>query len=322
MPSTASIWTDIDLDAEARRVIAAAGHHLVAPPHSDDRGIEGADGAIVGSLLTGDMALFARAGRLRVIARSGIGYDRIDLAAATAAGVCVVNTPEAPTESTAEFAITLMLAVARRLPAGATPLSTGRWTQGAAIIGTDLAGKTLGVVGCGRIGRRVAEIARALGMDVQGFDPFLTVLPPGIRRAPDLATLLASSHVISLHVPASPANRHLIDRAALARLPAGAIVINTARGPLVDEAALLAELESGRLGGAGLDVWDPEPPRYDHPLLRHPLVIATPHMAAATHEGRRRSHVRAAEQVVQVLRDESPAHLLNPDVWPRRRRGA
>jgi len=316
---TDRVWTDLKLVPEAEQLLADAGVPLEVHAEGETAGLATATAIIAGSRLTADAAFFAGSPRLRIIARSGIGYDRIDVAAATAAGVCAVNTPEAPTESTAEFAILLMLAVSRRLLRGAVPLAGGHWVQGEPVIGGDLAGRTLGLIGCGRIGRRVAEIARALGLTVQAYDPLQPRLPPEVRSVPSLAALLATSDIVSLHAPATPANRHLLGAATLAQLKPGAILINTARGPLVDEAALLAALDSGRLGGAGLDVWDPEPPPAAHPLLRHPAVVATPHMAASTREGRRRSHLAATRQVLQVLRGETPAHLLNPEVWPGRR---
>lgn len=316
---TPLIWTDIDLVPEARRLLASHPARLQVEPEGSLAGVEHADAAIVGSRLIGDATFFGRAPRLRVIARCGIGYDRIDLDAATTAGVCAINTPDAPTESTAEFAITLMLACTRRLMAGAGPLSRGQWSQGPALIGSDLAGKILGLIGCGRIGRRVAEIAQALRMEVHVFDPFAAPLPANLTRVSSLPELLARSDIVSLHAPSTPANRHLIGAAQLAGCKPGAILINTARGPLIDEAALYQALCSGRLGGAGLDVWDPEPPGADAPLLRLPNVVATPHMAASTREGRERSHRSAATQVLQVLRDEQPPSLLNPEMWSQRR---
>jgi D-3-phosphoglycerate dehydrogenase len=162
-------------------------------------------------------------------------------------------------------------------------------------------------------------MAQAFHMEVQAFDPFATSLPPNVRRATTLVELLASSDVISVHAPLSAATRHLLGAAEFARCKPGAILVNTARGPLLDEAALLEALRGGRLAGAGLDVWDPEPPAADNPLLRLPNVVATPHVAAFTQEGRRRAHVAAATQVLQVLRGEQPPFLLNPAVWPRRR---
>jgi len=318
-PASPLVWTDINLVEEARTCLSAGGVRLIVRTDGSLDGLEQAEGVIAGSLLWGDAVLFDRFRRVQVFARSGIGYDRVDLEAATAAGVCIVNTPDAPTESTAEFAITLMLALARRLPHPTRALAAGTWTAGAAVIGTDLAGKTLGLVGCGRIGRRVAEIASALRMNVRVYDPFAVSLPPGALGVPTLIELLDGADVISLHLPLSAATRRLIGAAELAWCKPGALLINTARGPLVDEAALADALQKGRLGGAALDVWDPEPPAVDSALCRLPMVIATPHMAAATDEGRRRSHTAAAEQVLEVLRGHQPASLLNPAVWPVRR---
>ena len=312
------IWTDVDLVPEARRLLAD-NHTILRVQKGGLEGIATADGIIAGSLLVGDAVLYARVPNLQVLARTGIGHDRVDVEAATAAGVCAVNTPDAPTESTAEFALTLMLATARRLQSGATSLANGQWNQDASLVGFDLDGKTLGLVGCGRIGRRVAELGLALRMEVQAFDPPAPVLPAGVRRAPSLVALLETSDVISLHVPLSPATRHLLGAEEFARCKPGAILINTARGPLVDEAALFAALRSGRLAGAGLDVWDQEPPATGNALALLPVVTATPHMAAFTREGRRRSHLGAVNQVLQVLHGEQPPFLLNPAVWPHRR---
>lgn len=317
--SAPRVWTDVSLLPEGRELLAAAGAILDAHAEGEETGLAAADGLVAGSLLVADAAFFQRAPRLQVLARVGIGYDRIDVAAATAAGVCIVNTPEAPTESTAEFAVLLLLAVSRRLLAGQRPLSTGEWKQGPSVTGQDLAGRTLGLVGCGRIGRRVAELARAFGMRVIAFDPLQPSLPADVARVQNLAELLAQADAVSLHAPATATTRHLLDRAAIARMKRGAILVNTARGPLVDADALREALDSGHLAGAAIDVWDPEPPPADHALLSHPAVVATPHMAAATAQGRRRSHTGAVRQVLQVLRGEQPPHLLNPDVWSRRR---
>lgn len=318
-PDLPIVWTDIALLPEARERLDAHAT-LLTQPEGTLSGIETADAVIAGSRFPGTAETFARAARLQVVARVGIGYDRIDLAAATAAGVCVVNTPDAPTESTAEFAIALMLAAARRLPRALAGLAAGRWEQGAELAGTDLAGKTLGLVGCGRIGRRVAEIAQALRMSVQAHDPHAAELPPGVGRAATLHGLLQSSDVISVHAPLTPATHRLLGPAEFAVVRRGAILVNTARGGLVDETALLAALDDGRIGAAGLDVWDPEPPAMDHPLLRRPGVVATPHIAAFTQEGRRRSHLAATAQALAVLAGECPPALLNPAVWAVRRR--
>ena len=310
----------MDLIPEAQEELSQSGFLLSLNKEENLHGIEAADAVIAGSLLHGNAELFARAPQLQVIARSGIGFDRIDISAATAAGVCAVNTPDAPTESTATFAITLMLAVARKLTTGTRWLEEGRWAAGQTLTGFDLAGKTLGLAGCGRIGRRVAEIAAVLGMRIQAFDPHLDTFPTPVKRVAVWDDLLTSSDILSLHLPASPETRQLIGTAALARMRPGAILINTARGSLVDEQALLTALNNNRLAGAGLDVWDPEPPSPNNPLFSHPRVVATPHMAAMTVEGRRRSHLSAVRQVCQVLRGEQPPHLLNPSVWPNRRK--
>jgi phosphoglycerate dehydrogenase-like enzyme len=187
--------------------------------------------------------------------------------------------------------------------------------------GTDLAGKNLGLVGCGRIWRRVAEIARAFRMSVQAFDPLLTSVPEGITLCPDLPALLATSDVVSLHVPLSPATRHLLNARTLALMKPGALLVNAARGGIVDAAALHEALRTGRLAGAGIDVWDPEPPDPGHPLLQFDNVVASPHVAAYTTEGLARSHATAVQQALMVMRGEIPPALLNPAAWPPRAAG-
>jgi D-3-phosphoglycerate dehydrogenase len=313
------VWTDIDLVDEAREIISKNGFTLDHRKEGSTDGLDRAAAIIAGSLIRGDRALYAIAPKLLVIARSGIGYDRIDVDAATAAGVCAVNTPDAPTESTAEFAVALILSVARKVPIAAASLATGIWSPGVSLVGFDLAGKTLGLAGCGRIGRRVAEIARGFRMNVVAFDPYVESMPEGVTRAKSLEEMFAISDVVSLHLPASKETRHIVNAETLQKFKHGAILINTSRGPLIDEAALCEALKEGHIAGAGLDVWDPEPTAPDNPLLNLSNVVATPHIAAATREGRRRSHTAAATQVVQVLNGERPAFLLNPTVWDRRR---
>lgn len=320
------LWTDVPLHADALEVLRAHVR-LTGPTIPADLAASGtfadADAAIVGTKIFFDAAAFARSPRLQVIARTGIGYDNIDVAAASAAGVCVVNTPEAPTESTAEFAIALMFAVARRIATADRNAKSGQWKLEPEVMGFDLADKTLGLVGFGRIARRVAEIARAIRMRVCAFDPFVqtpVIADAGVTPCADLPELLQISNVLSLHAPLLPETRGLIGSDQLALLPAGAIIINTARGPLLNENAVLAALERGELAGAGIDVWEREPVPPDHPLFRHPRVVATPHMAAYTNEGRRRSHVAAAQLALTALRGETPLTLINPSVWPARRK--
>ena len=319
------IWTDAQLHADAfellRQHVRLCGPTI--PAHVASAGdLANADGAIVGTRIFYDATELARAPALKIIARTGIGYDNIDVPAATAAGVCVVNTPDAPTESTAEFAIGLMFAVARKIPVADRNSKIGIWKLDADVMGFDLAEKSLGLVGFGRIARRVAEIARAIRMRVSALDPFVpssVMTDAGVTLCADLPELLQRAEIVSLHAPLGPTTRHMIGAAQLGLLAPGAVLINTARGPLIDEAAVLAALESGRLAGAGIDVWAREPAPSDHPLLHHPRVVATPHMAAFTNEGRRRSHVAAAQLVIAALRGEMPATLVDPAVWLRRR---
>jgi phosphoglycerate dehydrogenase-like enzyme len=318
-------WTDVILEPEAHRLLLTGGflsepgnRAATTDPLS---GIEQADIAVVGSAFPGTAATFSRAQRLQAVIRVGIGYDNIDLAAASAAGVCAVNTPEAPTESTAEFTIALLLAVTRRVSLADRRMRAGHMNLAPELQGTDLAGKILGLVGCGRIGRRVAEIARAFRMSVQAFDPLLTSVPEGITLCPDLPALLATSDVVSLHVPLSPATRHLLNARTLALMKPGALLVNAARGGIVDAAALHEVLRTGRLAGAGIDVWDPEPPAPGHPLLQFDNVVASPHVAAYTTEGLARSHATAVQQALMVMRGEIPPALLNPAAWPPRAAG-
>lgn len=320
------IWTDAVLHPDALELLRTRTR-LCGPTVPEAFAAPGdypdADAAIVGTRLYYDAAMMARAPGLKVIARTGIGYDNVDVSAATSAGVCVVNTPDAPTESTAEFAIALMFAVARRIPAADHNSKAGIWKLDADVMGFDLAEKSLGLVGFGRIARRVAEIARAIRMRVRAFDPFVAaavITDAGVTPCADLPELLQGTQVLSLHAPLAPNTRRLIGAEQLALLPAGAILINTARGPLIDDNAVLASLERGHLAGAGIDVWEREPVPADHPLFRHPRVVATPHMAAFTNEGRRRSHIAAAELVLATLRNERPATLIDAAVWARRRK--
>jgi D-3-phosphoglycerate dehydrogenase len=327
MPETPPLlWTDVPLHSDALELLRS--HVRLTGPTipaalaaSGDFG--DADAAIVATKVYYDAAMFSRAPRLQVIARTGIGYDNIDITAATAAGVCAINTPDAPTESTAEFSIALMFAVARRIPAADRNAKNGTWQIDSDVMGFDLAEKTLGLVGFGRIARRVAEMARAIRMRVCALDPFVpvsTIADAGVTPCADLPELLQAADVLSLHAPLLAATRRMIGAEQLALLRPGAILINAARGPLVDEGAVLTALDSGRLFGAGIDVWDREPVPADHPLFRHPRVVATPHIAAYTNEGRRRSHVAAAQLVLATLRGEVPATLIDPSVWPRRRK--
>jgi phosphoglycerate dehydrogenase-like enzyme len=294
---------------------------VLGPGTDTDRyaGIEDAVGAVVGASRY-DGSVMDRAPGLRVIARTGIGYDGVDVAAATARGIAVCNTPDGPTISTAEHALTLMLMVAKCVKPAEAALRTGT-TAGyySRHEGMELAGKVLGLIGCGRIARRVGAMAAGIGMRVVAFDPYLdaAAMPPAIERAEALDDVLAVADVVSVHVPLTDASRGMFDAGRFAAMQPGAVFINTARGGLVDQEALLGALDSGGLAGAGLDVTDPEPLPMDHPLLGRDDVVVTPHVASATADGKVRILEAAIEGALTVIRGERPAHLVNPEVWDR-----
>jgi D-3-phosphoglycerate dehydrogenase len=263
--------------------------------------------------------------RLRVIARTGIGVDRIDLAAATQRGILVVNTPDGPTESTAEHAIALLLNLCKQVMVGDRMLRLQRSfpLYSELPLGRETVGTVLGLVGLGRIGSRVATIAQVLGMRVLAYDPFVTVERAsalGVETTHTLEELLTRSQVVSLHCPALPETYHILNPQTLALMPRGSYLINVARGTLVDTDALLDALRSGQLAGAGLDVFEPEPPPADHPLFSLPNTICTPHIGSFTGASVERMQVMACEQIVQVLRGERPKDLVNREVWGRQRR--
>jgi D-3-phosphoglycerate dehydrogenase len=248
--------------------------------------------------------LAAASPRLRVVGRAGAGLDNIDLQAARQHGVIVVNAPGAGTAAVAELTLALMLALARQIPLAHSSLLRGEWRK-AELSGVQLQGKTLGVIGVGRVGSAVAGMATALGMRVLGYDPNLaeaTLQERGVEPV-DLEALLARSDFISLHVPLNEQTRGMIDAARLARSKPGAFLINTARGGVVDESALLQALESGRLAGAALDVFGREPPGQD-PLLLHPAVVATPHIGAQTAEAQQQAALDIASEVLAALRGD------------------
>ena len=281
-----------------------------------------AQAIIAGARIRYDGALMDQAPELEVISRTGIGYDNILVPAATQRGIAVCNAPEAPTLSTAEHTLTLMLAVAKEIKRNDRDLRHGEVSDFFnANKGLEMAGLQLGLVGLGRIGSRVARFARALDMQVLALDPYLAdgeMAALGVERAADLAEILSRADIVSLHAPLSAETRHLINAEHLAQMKPGAILINAARGGLVHEQALLAALERGHLHGAGLDAFDPEPPHPDNPLLHRDDVIATPHIAPATLAGKERLWSMAMAQALQVLRGERPPHLVDPDVWERR----
>jgi len=262
--------------------------------------------------------------QLRIIARTGIGVDRIDLDAATQRGILVLNTPDGPTESTAEHAVALLLNLCKQVMTGDRILRSGRPFPALVDLtpGFEVSGAVLGLVGLGRIGTRVAAIAQVLGMRVMAFDPFVTserAAALGVELVPSPAELLPHAQVVSLHCPATPETHHIMNARMLSLMPRGSYLINVARGALIDEAALLEALRSGHLAGAALDVFDPEPPPPTNPLFALPNTICTPHIASYTAASVLRMQVMCCEQIAMALRGERPGNLVNAAVWGRQR---
>jgi D-3-phosphoglycerate dehydrogenase / 2-oxoglutarate reductase len=270
-----------------------------------------ADALLVRSATRVDTALLSGAPRLKVVARAGSGIDNVDLDAASARGILVLNAPGANSVSVAEHACALMLALARPIARADTTMKAGRWEK-KGLLGTELRGKVLGLVGLGRVGQEVAARARAFGMEVVAHDPFISAQVAadlGLTLLP-LDELCGRCDYISLHAPASAATRHLFDRARLARCKAGARIVNTARGELIDESALADAIESGHIAGAGLDVFETEPPAGAR-LVALPQVVATPHIAASTHEAQELVGVETAASVRDYLRDGTVRNPVN-----------
>lgn len=263
-------------------------------------------------------ALLEKCPNLLCVSSAGSGYDTIDVAACTRAGVAVMNQAGGNADSVAELTLGLMIDVSRRITESDRRLRRERGFSREDVKGHELRGKVIGLVGIGHIGRRVAALARAFGMTVLAMDPYLTAEEIERRNArpASLDEILKLSDVVSLHCPRDKSTMKMIDARAFGAMKRGAIFISTARGGIHDEAALADALRSGHLSGAGLDVWDPEPPALDHPLLRLDNVVATFHTAGVSHEARRNVAAISAEQIVLALKGGRPPRLINPEVWP------
>lgn len=303
----------LDRPVEQADLDYLAGRAQLIGPRDDT--LVDAVAAVIGVDYYWDATRFAAFPNLTVISRAGIGVDNIDLQAAVDAGVIVCNGPDSPTVSTAEHTMALMFAVTKELPAKQQRARDGLLGPGVAT-SLELDGCTLGLVGLGRIARRVAVAAQALGMQVVAHDPFLDDSPVDSVELIDLDRLWSASHVVSLHAPATADTHHLINSITLASMRPGSYLINCARGPLVDQDALVAALDAGHLAGAGLDVTDPEPLPVDHPLLGRDDVIVTPHIASSTAVGRRRLYEHAFENAIAIL-EGRPASTVLPPVATR-----
>jgi D-3-phosphoglycerate dehydrogenase len=264
--------------------------------------LHGAEGLIVRSETKVTADVMDAAKRLRVIGRAGVGVDNIDVPAATARGIVVMNAPDGNTITTAEHTIALLVALARRVPQANSSLKSGKWER-KKFIGTELQGKTLGIIGLGRIGRVVASRAQALGMKIVAYDPFIA--PEQTRdleiESASIDDVLSRADFLTVHTPLTAETRGLIDKSALAKMKQGARVINCARGGLINERALYDAIKSGKIAGAALDVFEQEPPPSDHPLLSLDQVIVTPHLGASTTEAQEGVAFTVAEQMRDFL---------------------
>ncbi|HEX8650270.1 MAG TPA: phosphoglycerate dehydrogenase [Pyrinomonadaceae bacterium] len=300
--SEIKIFVADDVKESGLEPLSAAGFEVTKRTglKGDDlfEAVRDCDGLIVRSETKVTAALMDAAGRLRAVGRAGVGVDNIDIAAATVRGVVVMNAPDGNTITTAEHTIALLVALARRIPQASASLKAGRWER-KRFIGTELQGKTLGIVGLGRIGRVVAQRARGFGMQVVAYDPF--VAPEQARdlelETASLEEVFTRADFLTVHTPLTAETRGLIGARAFASMKPGVRIINCARGGLVDENALLKAIREGKVAGAALDVFEEEPPRPDHPLLALDEVIVTPHLGASTTEAQEGVAFTVAEQM-------------------------
>ncbi len=273
-----------------------------------------ADALIIRSASKMDAEALAAAPKLKLIARAGVGVDNVDLTVATEHGVIVMNTPDGNTISTAEMTIGLMLALARQIPQAHITMNDGKWDR-KKFMGVELRGKTLGVVGFGRIGRAVAKRALAFDMTVIAADPYIpadVAADLGVELV-DLDTLYGRSDFITLHAVLTDETRGMIDAETIAKMKDGVRLVDAARGALINEADLAAALQSGKVAGAALDVYSAEPPA-DNPLIALPNVVHTPHLAASTEDAQITVAVDAAKQIVDALLNQKYVNVVNPDV--------
>ncbi|MCX5915612.1 MAG: hydroxyacid dehydrogenase [Deltaproteobacteria bacterium] len=272
-----------------------------------------------------------RAPRMKIIARHGVGLDSVDLEEATRRGILVTNTPGANRESVAELALSFMLALARRIPQAQKAMANmpkgdigifSALLKQYNLTGIDLEGKSMGIIGTGRIGSTVArKCIAAFDMKVKGYDPYVsseTMKSFGVEKVERLGDMLPKIDFLTVHCPLTQETKGMVGKKELARMKKGAYVVNTARGGIVNEKALLEALNSGHIAAAALDAWEVEPPDPKDPLLNHPNVIGTPHYAGTTEESLYRVGIAAVEEVLRVLRGEPPKYPVNPEVLKKK----
>jgi D-3-phosphoglycerate dehydrogenase/(S)-sulfolactate dehydrogenase len=318
----ARVLVSDDLSTEAVRILKDAGLEVDVKvglkPEALEEIIAGYDALAVRSATKVTARLLEKAARLRVVGRAGVGVDNVDLDAATRQGVVVMNTPGGSSVTVAELALGMILSLYRHVPAATASVKAGKWEK-KRFQGREIAGKTLGVVGIGNIGSVLVYRALAMKMRVVAYDPFITADAAAKLGAAlvDLDTLWHEADVVSLHVPLTEQTRKLVDAATLAKMKKGAILVNCARGGIVDEGALAEALASGHLGGAALDVFEKEPPPPDHPLFAQDDFVCTPHIGASTEEAQSAVAIALAEQLVAYLRDGVVQNAVNAPGLPK-----
>ncbi|HEU4366976.1 MAG TPA: hydroxyacid dehydrogenase [Methylomirabilota bacterium] len=304
-----------NLEREARVVLCAdeteAGFLKVAA---------GADGILFRAKPRCTESLMAACKQLRVVGRHGVGLDTVDIPAATRLGIAVVHAPGSNSQAVAEHALMLMLVCVKRALAIDRMTRAGDWGGRRDSQNTELAGKTLGIVGVGNVGRRVARFAGAVGMRVLGYDPYVAedeLRRRGVEPVPSLEALLPEADVLTCHTPLTPETAHMIDSRTLGLLKPGAIYVNTSRGGVQQEEALFEALTRGQLAAAGIDVWEEEPASRDNKLFNLDNVVCSSHVAGVTREASRQASLQVTSEMLRVLRGEMPEVLVNPEVGPR-----
>jgi D-3-phosphoglycerate dehydrogenase len=316
-----TIWFDRPL-AENMRDLVHERAHAIWPMSQDSlEGIDKADGVVAGASIRYDQNIYKKTPNLKVVARAGIGFDNLDLEDAMQFGITCCNTPDGPTISTAEQAMALIFAITKGIKTSENKLNRGEGNYWATHNALELHDSKLALVGLGRIASRVANIAKSIGMHVVSYDPFAPAerfQEIQVERASTIEQAVAEADVVSIHAPLSADTHHLVGTKLISSMKNGVYIINTARGALVDDNALLRGLDSGKIRGVAVDVTDPEPLPVGHPMLSRDDVIVTPHVASATSAGGRRIFSMAIEEVLTALSKERPHNILNPSVWPGR----
>ena len=309
------------LELEALGPVADIVEVASPTPKAFAEGAAKADAIITSWGIHLNEAIISKLENCVVIGLGSVGVDMVDVEAATRAGIVVTNTPDVFIEEVADHAMMLILATARRTKQMHLFATNGEWSKGRPLLNhiPRLMGQTLGLVSFGNVARRTAKRAKAFGMHVIAYDPYVSELTIGDYGVEPVAfgELLERSDYVSVHSPHNPETRHLLNAAAFERMKDGVAIVNTARGPIIDEPDLIAALESGKVGAAGLDVLEQEPPQQDNPLLRMDNVIVTPHVASATSRMRPTARRRVGQEVALVLRGKWPMSCVNPTVLPR-----